>query len=130
MRALIRSTITGDATITGLGVVAAAVLAGDVDTPGLRPWINLRWSITREGLAQVTRRDLVIWVHDKPGDYDTKIDPIIRRLRIILPALEGVPHPYGHLTAVEWVGDSEDLVDDGHGTITRTTSYSIVGTGQ
>lgn len=130
MRALIRSTITGDATLVGLGVVAAGVLSGDVDTPESRPFLNLRWSTTRPGLDVVTRRDLVIWVHDQPSDYESKIDPIIRRLRTLLPSLAGVVHPYGHLTAVEWTGDSEDLTDDGHGTITRTTSYSIVGTGQ
>ena len=130
MRALIRSAILGDPTLAGLGVVSAGVLAGDVDTPQVKPWLNLRWSITSPGLAHVTRRGLVIWVHDQPGDYEARIDPIIRQLKVVLTALEGVAHPYGYLTTVEWTGDSEDLVDDGHGTITRTTSFSLVGSGQ
>jgi hypothetical protein len=127
MRALIRNAIATDPTLMGLGVALSNVLSGDVDTPQGRPFINLRWGTTSEGLAHVTRRNLTIWVHDRPGDYDAKIDPIIRRLRVILPGLEGVAHPYG---SVEWAGDSEDLVDDGHGTIARTTSYSLVGSGQ
>lgn len=130
MRSLIRSTILADASLVSLGVVSAGVLAGDVDTPQSRPFLNLRWSGTTPGLDTVVKRDLVIWVHDQPGDYEAKVDPIIRRLRTLLPSLAGVVHPYGYLTVVEWNGDSEDLVDDGHGTIARTTTFTIVGSGQ
>lgn|SRR5512134_2759356 len=129
MRTLIRQTLTTDLGILGLGVVPEAILAGDVDTPPQRPFINLRWGVNTPGLDVVTRRSLVIWVHDTPGDY-SQIDAIIRRIGVVLGELVGVPHAYGHLVTAEWTGDSEDLTDDGHGTITRTTSYSLVGTGQ
>lgn len=129
MRILIRQAIANDATIASLGVVPEMVQAGDMDTPSGRPFINLRWSVTTPGLATVDYRDLTVWVHDEPGDYD-RIDRIIRRIRSILADKVGVAHSYGYLVVVEWNGDSEDLVDDGHGTITRTTSFRIVGSGQ
>lgn len=130
MRALVRSAIIADATLIGLGVVPSGVLAGDVDTPQARPFLNLRWGVTTPGLSVVNSRSLVIWVHDRPGDFTVRIDPIILRLRSVLDSLVGVSNGLGHVVAVEWTGDSEDLVDDGHGTITRTASFNLVGSGQ
>jgi len=129
MRALIRTSLTTDPELLALGVVPDGVFSGDVDTPKQRPFLQLRWSTTTPGLAAVSRRILVIWIHDLPGDY-ARVDAIIRRIRVILGALAGQPHPAGHVVACEWTGDSEDLTDPAHGTITRTTSYSLVGTGQ
>lgn len=130
MRALIRSTITGDGTLAALGVVAAGVLSGDVDTPAQRPFLNLRWGGIEPGLSTVNRGTLTIWVHDDPGDYEFRINPILLRLRDLLLSLVGVQHGTGWLTVVEWNGDSEDLVDDGHGTITRNVSFTLIGSGQ
>lgn len=129
MRALVRFALVNDATLQSLGFVAEGILAGDIDTPEQRPFIQLRWSTTTPGLDVVSRRNLVVWVHDTPGDYD-RIDRSIRRIRQVLTGLVGAQHDFGHLMVCEWTGDSEDLADDGHGTITRTTSFSIVGTGQ
>lgn len=128
MRSLIRSVIIADATLEGFGVVDGAVLAGDVDTPAERPFINLRWGPTNVGLSTVDRRLITLWVHDMPGDY-ARIDAIIRRLKIILLSLEARAHASGYVLMVEWSGDSEDLIDDGHGTITRTTSFTLVSSG-
>lgn len=130
MRALVRSAITSDATLIGLGVVASGVLSGDVDTPSERPFLNLRWGGVDPGLSTVNRGTLTIWVHDNKGDYETRINPILLRLRELLLSLVGVQHTTGWLTAVEWNGDSEDFVDDGHGTITRNVSFTLIGSGQ
>lgn len=130
MRALVRSAIVADPVLTGLGVIPAGVFAGDVDTPRERPFLQLRWGRTDSGLATVNRRGLVIWVHDEPNDYTVLIDPICIRLRSVLAALVGQSNGLGHVVDVQWLGDSEDLVDDGHGTITRTASFSLVGSGQ
>jgi hypothetical protein len=130
MRELIRSTIIADATLISLGITGPDSFAVDVDTPAERPFLQLRWGQNNIGLDVVTRRNLVIWVHDEPGDYSVKIDPILFRLRALLPTLEGMNNGLGHVVAVEWTGDSEDLADDGHQTITRNTSFSLVGSGQ
>jgi hypothetical protein len=130
MRALVMSVIRGDATIQGLGIDSDNSFAVDVDTPGDRPFLQLRWGRNDPGLDVVTRRNLVIWVHDQPGDYTTRIDPLISRLRVLLAGLEGMSNGLGHVVGVEWTGDSEDLADDGHRTIARTTSFVLVGSGQ
>jgi hypothetical protein len=131
MRALIYGAIIADSTLNGLGITDANSFAVDVDTPQTRPFLQLRWGVNQPALSQtqIGRRLLTIWAHDQPGDY-TKIDAIITRLRSLLPTLEGMSNGSGHLIAVEWSGDSEDLSDDGHRTIARWTSFSIVGSGQ
>lgn len=128
MRTVVRQALVNDATLASYGVVAAGVLAGDVDTPSARPFINLRWGETTPGLSTVDNRVVSIWVHDRPGDY-TRIDNIIRRIKQVLIALEGTQHTTGWIVAVEWVTDSDDLTDDGHGTITRTTTHTLVASG-
>jgi hypothetical protein len=63
-----------------------------------------------------------------PNDY-TRIDKIIQQIKVVMLALEAEQSALtdGWLVVVEWVGDSDDLADDGHRTITRNTSYRIVG---
>lgn len=129
MRALVRSAIIADSVMQSLGVVPAGVFAGDVDTPDARPFLQLRWGRTDLGLDVVQRRNLVVWVHDQPNDF-FRVDSIVVRLRTVLIQLVGMATDTGHVVAVEWLGDSEDLSDDGHGTITRTASYSLIGSGQ
>jgi hypothetical protein len=129
MRAFLMQAIVADPTLNGLGIVDQNSFAVDVDTPQSRPFLQLRWGRNNVGLDVVTRRDLTIWVHDEPGDYG-RIDSIILRLRELLPTLDGMSNGLGHLLAAEWTGDSEDLTDDGHGTITRTTTFLLVGSGQ
>lgn len=129
MRALIRQAIIGDATISALGITGDAAFAVDVDTPTQRPFLQLRWGRNDEGISVVTKRQLTIWVHDVPGDY-TRIDSIIVRLRSLLPELVGQSNGAGYLVEAEWNGDSEDLTDDGHQTITRNVSFTLVGSGQ
>lgn len=129
MRAFIMQAIVTDVALNALGIVDDSSFAVDVDTPEQRPFLQARWGRNNVGLDTVTRRDITIWVHDSPGDYG-RIDSIILRLRALLPTLEGQDNGLGHLVAAEWTGDSEDLTDDGHGTIARTTSFSLVGSGQ
>lgn len=128
MRTLIRNAIVVDATLTGLGVVSAGVLAGEVDTPAQRPFLVLRWGDTIPGLDTVDRKVLVIWVHDNPGSY-SRIDSVIRGLKVLFRSMEADQHATGWLIKAEWVTDSGDLTDDGHGTIVRTTSFNFVSSG-
>lgn len=129
MRALIFQALVNDPTLNGLGITSASSFAVDVDTPQSRPFLQLRWGRNDVGLSVVTKRTLVVWAHDEPGDYST-IDAILTRVKSLLPTLVGESNGMGHLVDVEWTGDSEDLADDGHRTITRTTSFVLVGSGQ
>lgn len=131
MRSLVFSTLVGDSVLNAAGITSASSFAVDVDTPETRPFLQIRWGKNDIGLdgTAVTKRTLVIWVHDVPGDY-TKIDAILTRVRTILPLLSGQSNGLGHVIAVEWTGDSEDLADDGHGTIVRNVGFSLIGSGQ
>lgn len=131
MRELLYSAIISDPVLNGLGITDDSSFAVDVDTPQSRPFLQLRWGRNEVGLSktEVGRRTVTIWVHDSPGDYG-KIDAIILRLRELLPTLEGQRDSLSFLIAAEWSGDSEDLSDDGHRTITRNTSFTLVGSGQ
>lgn len=129
MRSLIFQAIVNDATLMGMGITEDGSFAVDMDTPQARPFLQLRWGRNDEGLDVVTRRNLVIWVHDQPGDYG-RIDSIISRLRALILSLAAQPNVDGWLMGAEWAGDSEDLTDDGHRTIARNTSFVLVGSGQ
>lgn len=123
--------LINDPTLNGLGIDDDNAFAVDVDTPELRPFLQLRWGRNDSALSktQIGRRTLALWVHDQPGDYG-RIDSIILRLRTLLPTLVGQTNGLGYLIAVEWTGDSEDLADDGHRTITRHADFVLVGSGQ
>lgn len=129
MRTLIYQAIINDSAMNALGITDASSFAVDVDTPQSRPFLQLRWGVNEIGLDVSTRRSLVIWVHDQPGDY-TEIDAIILRLRALIPSLVPSRDANGWLQGVVWEGDSEDLTDDGHRTIARNTSFTLVGSGQ
>jgi hypothetical protein len=129
MRTLIYQAIINDPELISYGITGTSSFAVDVDTPQSRPFLQLRWGVNAIGLDVSTRRSLVIWVHDQPGDY-TKIDAIIFRLRSLIPSLVPSRDAQGWLQGVTWEGDSEDLTDDGHRTIARNTSFTLVGSGQ
>lgn len=127
MRAVVRSAIVADATLVTFGVTPEGVLAGDIDTPEPRPFLNLKWGTTNpalKGAAQQTT--LVIWVHDNPNDYE-RIDNICRRLRVLLPSLVGMQDVNDYVSQIAWTGYGPDLKDDGHRTITRQANFTLNG---
>jgi hypothetical protein len=130
MRSIVAASLRDDLMLQGYGLSPNAVLAGDVDTPPERPFLNLRWGVVDSALSMgpVGVRSLVVWVHDEPNDY-TRIDQIVRRIRYLFEQLVGGHDETGWLTQIDWAGDSEDLSDDGHRTIVRTTSYTVIGSG-
>lgn len=128
MRALVAQALLSDPILRDLGVTEESLVAGDVDTPMMRPFVNLRWDDVSPGIGTVDTRRLIVWVHDEPNDYE-RIDAILRRARIILLGLESARTTHGWLTLIEWNGTSPDLSDDGHGTITRNSSFTLVGSG-
>src|SRR3954468_11104784 len=54
MRALVRSAIIADPTLNGLGITGSSSFAVDVDTPQVRPFLQLRWGTNVPGLDTVT----------------------------------------------------------------------------
>lgn len=94
-----------------------------------RPHLILRMGVKEPGIGAVNRRDLSVWAHDDPGDYDL-IDSILNRVREVLLGIEAQHTDDGKwISCVQWTGDSEDAYDDGPGTITRTSNFVITGSG-
>ena len=104
MRAIVRNAIILDPTLLVLGVTADATIAGDVDSPEGRPFLNLKWGPDvpsfRESLSVQTT--LAVWVHHTPGDFDP-INKILTRLRILLPSIQAVVSPNGsEVQVITW----------------------------
>lgn len=98
--------------------------SGSLEGSPARPFIMLRFGPTVRGAyAGTSQTELQVWVHDEPGDY-LRIQAILQAVRA---ALEGVVASAGAHVA-RWQGESQDLADDGYGTITRWASYNLVGT--
>ena len=129
-KAAVYSLLANDAQLQSLGLASTAVyLAGTTDTPPERPFVALSWGNEQRGLSWDAKngpRELTIWVHDIPGDYE-RIDAIISRIRTLLTTSLHVVGLDGYtLTQADWTGNSGDLQDDGHGTFVRTVGFTVV----
>lgn len=131
LRRFIHSLMSTDAELTQL-VDAADFYDGqgiDADTVPPRPFVVVRWGLLSPGMNHVYRQQITLWAHDKSADYSHHILPILRRVRALFGAVVAAPTANGHINSIAWDGDSEDLFDEGFGTITRNSAYTIVGTG-
>lgn len=129
MRAIVRTKIINDAFLQALGVTPEATIAGDVDTPEGRPFLNLKWGQDDPSYigTLTVRTPLAVWVHHTPTDFDP-INKILTRLRILLPSIEGVVSPDGsEVQVITWKGNGPDLQDNGHRTIVKVGNYEVIG---
>lgn len=126
MRALIRTALVDDAVLAGFGLTTDTIVSGNADSIQARPFINLRFGDDNPGLGPVTRRGLVVWVHDEPDDY-TRVDAIHKRIREVLEGMHAEPTGDGYVVQIHWQTSSSDLADTDRGTILRTATYQIVG---
>lgn len=110
------------ALIPAANIFGAGSLEG---SPAVKPFIMQRFGPKVRRIPEGPySRTVSIWVHDVPGDY-LRIESA---LGLIRPLLEGQVAEAGAISC-EWAGDSGDLADDGYGTITRYTSFTLVGNG-
>lgn len=128
MRGYLAQLVWSDSIMNGHGITQESQFAGDVDTPGPRPYIVYRWGGALPGVDVSRVRTLTVWFHDHPNDY-TRIDAMVRRVRSLFEATYAVQTETGWITDIRWTTDSDDLTDDGTRTICRTSTYTIVGSG-
>ena len=140
MRTTVVSLLANDTVLKAdpYNLTEAGVLAGDVDTPVVRPFIQVRFGTTERGVgvpgASHDRRLMTVWLHDIAdqngrGDY-TRIDGMLRRVKAIFYDVAGVEDPDGSwISIIQWVSDSDDLSDTGHGTITRNATFYVGASG-
>lgn len=135
LRSFVFTLLTVDSTLNSLGFTEDSVFTShDEDTPQVRPFMILRWGNTDVGLNDwdtgvgSNLRRLTVWAHDNPGDY-VRIDQCLSRVRDVLTSVHGAyTGTIGkYVGQIDWNGDSDDLKDDIVGTITRNSSYTIVG---
>jgi hypothetical protein len=132
MRGLIDSIITSDSTLTTLVPADRWREAWVDDSTPIRPFVEYRWGLTSPSVHSqnaVRSAPLDLYVHDDQGSFDSKINPVISRLRIVLEVAAGMVGFGASLVAAEWSEDGPDAYDDGHRTAVRYTRYRIVGTG-
>jgi len=65
-------------------------------------------SPTGPSAMKATRRYLMVWAHDTPGDYGIAIDPLLERVKQVLHAVEHCET----FMEIRFLGKSPDLYDD------------------
>ena len=132
-RTLIYATLSADAasavpgSLGALGVVPEAVGAAEsVDSPRSHPFITTRWGNVSVGVGPSHIQLLDVWVHDDSRDY-LRIDGILNRVKALLEAIESMHFTEGWITQIEWQGSSPDLRDDGYDTVTRNSTFKVIG---
>lgn len=139
VRAYVFSLIAADPELTGLGYTIANGFSGEApdSPPGDLFWV-LRWETEQVGVpaargrAKVTSRDVTLWAYDRQPTFD-RINLCIKRWQALLDGLEAVktgtePND-GWITATTWNGDAGDGFDDVYNAQLRSSSYTIIASG-
>lgn len=95
------------------------------------PFGFIHYSIHSPGMGRITTRNLSLNVHDKLGSY-TDIELVLKAAR---EAFRSVQYPYvaddgTFLNSASWNGDGPDDFDTGWGTLTKTSTWTVVGSGE
>ena len=121
-RAAVQALVSEDSVLGMLGV-EGVYGSNSADSPAESLFIVLHWESTTKAFGSRGPTTLTCWVHDKNRDY-ARVDKVIVRLKEILLDAVHVSGADGvTLTSCTWAGDSDDLVDDGYNTVTRTVAF-------
>lgn len=132
-RTLVYQILHADALLTtagslgALGVLPTAIGAAEsVDSPKSHPFLTMRWGTLSKGVGATHVQFVDIWAHNKDRDY-LLIDTILERVKDLLENVEAAQAPEGWITRIEWQSGSSDLRDDGYDTVTRNSTFKVVG---
>jgi hypothetical protein len=126
-RRWIYDTLRADAAVTTIvpqsSILGAGSITGRIDT---KPFIIITKmpSIPTVKVGTAYRLSVRVWAHDVPGSYQ-RIDSVLRAAQTALSVVVALPGA----VRCEWQDSSQDLADDGFGTITRYSTFQCVGTG-
>lgn len=139
LRALVFSLVADDTELNSLGYSGANGYSSHApdSPPGDVFWV-LHWGPeivgvpAARGRAKVTEREVSLWAYDRQPTFD-RINVVIKRWQALLDALEATktgdgPND-GWVTATTWQGDSDDGFDDVYNAQLRSSSYTIVASG-
>jgi hypothetical protein len=132
-RTYLQSVLKADAalatigTLGSLGLDSEALYAAEsADDVTVFPFLTHRWGPVTKGYGESVRQSVDIWVHDRNEDY-VRIDAILKRVKAILIAVVGAHTAEGWITQIDYEGSSPDLRDDGYDTITRNSTFTVIG---
>lgn len=91
--------------------------------PKIKPFLIINYAPSFRSNVRTSVSSLIVAVHDDPGDYGRIDQTLLRVKELFNNAIPGEPGS----TVVEWLTDSQDLADDGYGTIMRNSSYRLIG---
>lgn len=94
-----------------------------------RPFAVIRYGVVSVGMAHIKRGQVTFWIHDELGTYAT-INNVLDLLYARLHGQEHVADADGNeIIEMKWNSASGDLYDPGFRTLTRNTTFDIVGKG-
>lgn len=143
VRELVYGLVSTDPELMTFGVGPETVFAnGAPDSPPPAPgkiWAVLNWGAENSGLGgvnvgrgRVTQRDVSLWVYSRDDDFGD-INSAIKRWCALMDALEakrtGTGAYDGWIATVQWQGDSSDGWDDVYAANYRSSTYTIIASG-
>lgn len=106
---------------------------GSLDQAPVRPFGTYRLRLSGSSVTSHSASrevGLELWVHDDPGSYN-RIDGILNELDTVFLAVVHRSAAEGEsISQTKWDSRSPDLNDDGLRTITKMTSFTLIGKGQ
>jgi hypothetical protein len=139
VRAFVYSLVANDIELNQLGYSGDNGYSGwsPESPPGDLFWV-LRWGQESAGVAgargrgKVTARTVALWAYDRQENFD-RINACLKRWQDLLDALEatrtGGGSTDGWVTSTAWEGDSDDAFDDIYNAQVRSSSYTIIASG-
>jgi hypothetical protein len=139
VRELVFAMVADDPYLGTLGLNTATVYAnGAPDSPQERFFAVIRWGPEtpgvpgQRGAGRVTERSCSLWVYDKQPDY-ANINLALKRWVVLLDTLEpvrtGTATGDGWVTEAYWESDGDDGYDDVYEAYYRSSTYTIVASG-
>jgi hypothetical protein len=142
VRELVYGIVSSDPELGALGFTPETVFAGGApdsppDAPG-KLWAVLNWGPetpgppAARGRSRATQRDSSLWVYSRDDDFGA-INLAVKRWCAFMDALEAVKTGSatydGWVIATQWQGDSADGWDDVYRANYRSSTYTIIASG-
>lgn len=139
VRELMYGLVSNDPVLNGLHLNQSTLYANfGADSPQHDFFAVLRWGgevttlTAQRGRLKVTERSCSLWVYDRQPTYD-RINDAIKRWCEIMDALEarrtGDGTYDGFISSTYWEGDGDDAYDDALERYTKSSTYTIIASG-
>lgn len=110
-----------------LGLLPGSIYAAEAaDNITAWPFLTTRWGNIAKGIGPSKRQYLDVWAHDRNRDY-VRIDDILLRIEKLFNTVGSANPAEGWITQIDWQGSSPDLRDDGYDTVTRNSTFLVIG---